>query len=278
MHCLPDFYRWSGGNGALWLLLPTLGAGCCLGSCMYAAPPPPPSCIQPGHQAAPWGSGHAHRAGRHPRRPFLGASGGSGRRGVSLLSRWGPPWAGSRAELRRALSGAGAGGGRGGWGRAEGVPLRLQPEPPACLPAPRKCASVCCACGEPIIPSRGRDSYRIECLGRHFHEDCYRCEVSVCGGAGLPKFLAMPFPPTWSGLPPPAECVLWPLRSRCCPRGAQAFLQMEAVAALSTWEASLWTSPTAGVSLFSPHGAAPPPAPPGPPSCPPSSDTGQPPD
>ncbi|XP_066493425.1 filamin-binding LIM protein 1 [Tiliqua scincoides] len=41
----------------------------------------------------------------------------------------------------------------------------------------RKYASVCCACQEPIIPSPGRDAYQIVCLGRHFHEDCYRCEV-----------------------------------------------------------------------------------------------------
>ncbi|KAJ6656794.1 hypothetical protein lerEdw1_003125 [Lerista edwardsae] len=47
-----------------------------------------------------------------------------------------------------------------------------------CLPDfYRKCASVCCACEQPIVPSQGRDSYRIECLGQHFHEDCYRCEV-----------------------------------------------------------------------------------------------------
>ncbi|XP_044277102.1 filamin-binding LIM protein 1 [Varanus komodoensis] len=40
----------------------------------------------------------------------------------------------------------------------------------------RKFASVCGACEKPIIPSHGRDSYKIECMGRSFHEDCYRCE------------------------------------------------------------------------------------------------------
>ncbi|XP_028597238.2 filamin-binding LIM protein 1 isoform X1 [Podarcis muralis] len=40
----------------------------------------------------------------------------------------------------------------------------------------RKYASVCSACERPIIPSDGRDSYKIECMGQNFHEDCYRCE------------------------------------------------------------------------------------------------------
>ncbi|KYO24607.1 filamin-binding LIM protein 1 isoform A [Alligator mississippiensis] len=40
----------------------------------------------------------------------------------------------------------------------------------------RKYASVCSACEEPIIPNEGRDVYKIECLGRNFHEACYRCE------------------------------------------------------------------------------------------------------
>nr|XP_020637729.1 filamin-binding LIM protein 1 isoform X1 [Pogona vitticeps] len=40
----------------------------------------------------------------------------------------------------------------------------------------RKFASVCGSCEKPIIPSDGRDLYKIECMGRNFHEDCYRCE------------------------------------------------------------------------------------------------------
>uniref|UniRef100_A0A8D0G639 Filamin binding LIM protein 1 n=1 Tax=Sphenodon punctatus TaxID=8508 RepID=A0A8D0G639_SPHPU len=40
----------------------------------------------------------------------------------------------------------------------------------------RKYASVCSACEKPIIPKEGRDAYKIECLGRNFHENCYRCE------------------------------------------------------------------------------------------------------
>ncbi|XP_015268090.1 PREDICTED: filamin-binding LIM protein 1 [Gekko japonicus] len=40
----------------------------------------------------------------------------------------------------------------------------------------RKFASVCSACEKPITPSEGRDDYRVECLGRSFHEDCYRCQ------------------------------------------------------------------------------------------------------
>ncbi|KAM6434403.1 filamin-binding LIM protein 1 [Liasis olivaceus] len=47
-----------------------------------------------------------------------------------------------------------------------------------CLPDfYRKFASVCGACEKLIIPCDGRDTYKIECLGRSFHEDCYRCET-----------------------------------------------------------------------------------------------------
>lgn len=41
----------------------------------------------------------------------------------------------------------------------------------------RKFAPVCGACKRPIIPDE--DTYKIECLGRSFHESCYRCES--CG-------------------------------------------------------------------------------------------------
>ncbi|XP_053307954.1 filamin-binding LIM protein 1 isoform X2 [Spea bombifrons] len=40
----------------------------------------------------------------------------------------------------------------------------------------RKYAPICSACGEPIIPGERDDSYKIECLGKNFHENCYRCE------------------------------------------------------------------------------------------------------
>ncbi|XP_075047080.1 filamin-binding LIM protein 1 isoform X2 [Mixophyes fleayi] len=40
----------------------------------------------------------------------------------------------------------------------------------------RKYAPVCSVCEEPIIPQNGQDSYKIECIGRNFHENCYRCE------------------------------------------------------------------------------------------------------
>ncbi|NWZ22944.1 FBLI1 protein, partial [Asarcornis scutulata] len=43
----------------------------------------------------------------------------------------------------------------------------------------RKYAPVCGACKLPIIPSEDQDTYKIECLGRSFHESCYRCES--CG-------------------------------------------------------------------------------------------------
>ncbi|XP_010879252.2 filamin-binding LIM protein 1 [Esox lucius] len=42
----------------------------------------------------------------------------------------------------------------------------------------RKYAPRCSACQQLIIPREdGTDSYTVECLGRSFHEDCYRCEV-----------------------------------------------------------------------------------------------------
>ncbi|XP_043355873.1 filamin-binding LIM protein 1 isoform X1 [Dermochelys coriacea] len=40
----------------------------------------------------------------------------------------------------------------------------------------RKYASICSVCETPIIPQEGKDAYRIECMGRSFHESCYRCE------------------------------------------------------------------------------------------------------
>lgn len=83
------------------------------------------------------------------------------------------------------------------WVKAVGASeAGLRPEPLACPPS-RKYASVCCACEEPIIPSPGRDAYQIVCLGRHFHEDCYRCEVSGLWSPSHkhPKFLAVPLPP-----------------------------------------------------------------------------------
>ncbi|XP_026718496.1 filamin-binding LIM protein 1 isoform X2 [Athene cunicularia] len=43
----------------------------------------------------------------------------------------------------------------------------------------RKYAVVCSACEHPIIPHEDKDTYKIECLGRSFHESCYRCES--CG-------------------------------------------------------------------------------------------------
>ncbi|XP_031469376.1 filamin-binding LIM protein 1 isoform X3 [Phasianus colchicus] len=54
---------------------------------------------------------------------------------------------------------------------------------------PRKFAPVCGACKRPIIPDE--DTYKIECLGRSFHESCYRCEV-------------------------------WPQNSKCCPSASQS--------------------------------------------------------
>lgn len=43
----------------------------------------------------------------------------------------------------------------------------------------RRFASVCGACGKLIVPHNGRDACKVECLGRTFHEDCYRCEVGL---------------------------------------------------------------------------------------------------
>ncbi|NXY66123.1 FBLI1 protein, partial [Callaeas wilsoni] len=40
----------------------------------------------------------------------------------------------------------------------------------------RKYAAVCSACERPIVPHEDKDTYKIECLGRSFHESCYRCE------------------------------------------------------------------------------------------------------
>ncbi|XP_065552915.1 filamin-binding LIM protein 1 isoform X1 [Lathamus discolor] len=40
----------------------------------------------------------------------------------------------------------------------------------------RKYAAVCSACERPIIPHGDKDTYKIECLGRSFHESCYCCE------------------------------------------------------------------------------------------------------
>uniref|UniRef100_A0A8C3J069 Filamin binding LIM protein 1 n=1 Tax=Calidris pygmaea TaxID=425635 RepID=A0A8C3J069_9CHAR len=40
----------------------------------------------------------------------------------------------------------------------------------------RKYAAVCGACEQPIVPRGDKDTYKIECLGRSFHEGCYRCE------------------------------------------------------------------------------------------------------
>nr|XP_040143896.1 filamin-binding LIM protein 1 [Ictidomys tridecemlineatus] len=42
----------------------------------------------------------------------------------------------------------------------------------------RKFAPVCSICENPIIPQDGKDAFKIECMGRNFHENCYRCEVS----------------------------------------------------------------------------------------------------
>uniref|UniRef100_A0A8C9F0U1 Filamin-binding LIM protein 1 n=1 Tax=Pavo cristatus TaxID=9049 RepID=A0A8C9F0U1_PAVCR len=49
----------------------------------------------------------------------------------------------------------------------------------------RKFAPVCGACKRPIIPDE--DTYKIECLGRSFHESCYRCEqCGVLHSCGTP--------------------------------------------------------------------------------------------
>ncbi|KAM7422603.1 hypothetical protein PAMA_010578 [Pampus argenteus] len=44
----------------------------------------------------------------------------------------------------------------------------------------RKYAPKCSACNQLIIPKEdGTDSYTVECLGRSYHENCYRCEVCI---------------------------------------------------------------------------------------------------
>ncbi|KAF0034914.1 hypothetical protein F2P81_012672 [Scophthalmus maximus] len=44
----------------------------------------------------------------------------------------------------------------------------------------RKYAPKCNSCNKLIIPKEdGTDSYTVECLGRSYHENCYRCEVCV---------------------------------------------------------------------------------------------------
>ncbi|XP_017360624.1 filamin-binding LIM protein 1 [Cebus imitator] len=40
----------------------------------------------------------------------------------------------------------------------------------------RKFAPICSICENPIIPRDGKDAFKIECMGRNFHENCYRCE------------------------------------------------------------------------------------------------------
>lgn len=44
----------------------------------------------------------------------------------------------------------------------------------------RKYAPKCSACNQLIIPKEdGTDSFTVECLGRSYHENCYRCEVGA---------------------------------------------------------------------------------------------------
>ncbi|XP_058486938.1 filamin-binding LIM protein 1 [Solea solea] len=44
----------------------------------------------------------------------------------------------------------------------------------------RKYAPKCSSCNQLIIPKEdGTDSFTVECLGRSYHENCYRCEVCV---------------------------------------------------------------------------------------------------
>ncbi|KAM9110944.1 filamin-binding LIM protein 1 isoform 1-T1 [Megaptera novaeangliae] len=43
----------------------------------------------------------------------------------------------------------------------------------------RKFAPVCSICENPIIPRDGKDAFKIECMGRNFHENCYRCEWTL---------------------------------------------------------------------------------------------------
>lgn len=75
----------------------------------------------------------------------------------------------------------------------EGVPHwelgSARPRHPAGLTLPplapiRKYAVVCSACERPIVPHEDEDTYKIECLGRSFHESCYRCEVRPRGMGG----------------------------------------------------------------------------------------------
>ncbi|XP_044138413.1 filamin-binding LIM protein 1 [Bufo gargarizans] len=40
----------------------------------------------------------------------------------------------------------------------------------------RKYAPICNSCHDPILPKNGQDSYKIECMGHNYHENCYRCE------------------------------------------------------------------------------------------------------
>ncbi|XP_008571062.1 PREDICTED: filamin-binding LIM protein 1 isoform X2 [Galeopterus variegatus] len=44
----------------------------------------------------------------------------------------------------------------------------------------RKFAPVCSICENPIIPRDGKDAFKIECMGRNFHENCYRTAGSSC--------------------------------------------------------------------------------------------------
>ncbi|NXJ82242.1 FBLI1 protein, partial [Trogon melanurus] len=63
----------------------------------------------------------------------------------------------------------------------------------------RKYAAVCGACERPIVPREDEDTYKIECLGRSFHESCYRCES--CGTPLSPE-------PTEKGCYPLGERLL----------------------------------------------------------------------
>ncbi|KAK2526931.1 hypothetical protein Q9966_010752 [Columba livia] len=63
----------------------------------------------------------------------------------------------------------------------------------------RKYAVVCSACEQPIVPGEDKDTYKIECLGRSFHESCYRCES--CGTPLSPE-------PTESGCYPLGDHLL----------------------------------------------------------------------
>uniref|UniRef100_U3JLQ7 Filamin binding LIM protein 1 n=1 Tax=Ficedula albicollis TaxID=59894 RepID=U3JLQ7_FICAL len=63
----------------------------------------------------------------------------------------------------------------------------------------RKYAAVCSACERPIVPHEGEDTYKIECLGRSFHESCYRCEVRPRGlGAPRAKGVARSLSSAWT--------------------------------------------------------------------------------